>query len=108
MHIPNQESRGHIQATYLYFVIGIILLALTVITVAASYVNWGETIGGGFTTNIIIALSLASLKAYLVLMFFMHMRYENKLVWIFGLIYPLLLFALLLGFTAMDIFLRVT
>lgn len=108
MHIPNQESRGHIQSTWIYFIIGISLLLLTVITVSASYINWGELIGGGFSTNVAIAMAIASVKAYLVLMYFMHMRYESFLVWGFGILYPLILFALLIGFLIIDIFLRVS
>ncbi len=108
MHIPDQESRGHIQSRGLYFIIGIALILLTGITVAASYVNWGEVIGGGFSTNITIALTIASLKAYLVLMFFMHMRYENSLIWAFGILYPLFLFATLILLVSVDVFLRVT
>ncbi len=107
MHIPDQESRGHIQSTAIYFLVGFSLLILTSITVGASYINWGELLGGGFTTNIIIAMAIASLKAYLVLIYFMHMRYENTIVWAFGLFYPILLFFLLIGFSAIDIFLRV-
>ena len=107
MHIPDQESRGHIQSTWIYLVAGLVLFVLTTITVAASYVDWGSVIGGGFATNIIIALVIASIKAFVVLMFFMHMRYEGFLVWGFGIVYPILLFALLLVFLATDIFLRV-
>lgn len=107
MHIPDQESRGHIQPTYLYILIGVVLLALTVATVAASYVDWGVEIGGGFGANVAIAMAIATLKAYFVLMYFMHMKYESRLVWGFGIIYPLLLFALLIGASALDIFLRV-
>ncbi len=107
MHIPDQESRGHIQSTYIYILTGVALLVLTAVTVGASYINWGEEIGGGFGTNVTVALIIATLKAYLVLMYFMHMKYEGGLVWGFGIIYPLLLFALLLGFSAIDTFLRV-
>ena len=107
MHIPNQESRGHIQKTSLYFLIGLCLLILTVLTVSASYVNWGSIIGGGFITNILVAISIATLKAYLVLMFFMHLRYESKLVIGYGLLYPIILFCLLVGFASIDVFLRV-
>ena len=107
MHIPDQESRGHIQPTRIYFFSGFALLALTALTVAASYVDWQALTGGGFAVNIIIALSIASVKAYFVLMFFMHMRYESSIVWAFGIIYPVVLFTLLTAFSAMDMFLRV-
>ncbi|MCB1327614.1 MAG: cytochrome C oxidase subunit IV family protein [Spirochaetales bacterium] len=107
MHIPDQESRGHTLPTGLYFVIGGALLSLTVLTVAASYVNWGEVVGGGFATNIFIAMFIATVKASLVLLYFMHMKYEDGVIWGFGIVYPLLLFALLVGFACIDLFLRV-
>ncbi len=106
MHIPDQESRGHISPTRSYFVILGILLVLTIATVAASYVNWGALIGGGFGLNITIAMIIASVKAYLVLMYFMHMKYEDKLVWGYGIFYPIILFAILLGFQILDAPLR--
>ena len=108
MNIPNQESRGHIQPRYLYFLIALVLLFLTIITVLASYVNWGEMIGGGFSTNLAIAMLIASFKAYLVLMYFMHMRYENFLIWSLGLAYPIFLFLILVIMIFIDVFLRVS
>ena len=107
MHIPKQESRGHIQNTRVYFIVGFVLLVLTAITVLASYVDWGEKIGGGFVLNVSIAMFIASTKAYFVIMYFMHVKYEKKVIWLFGLAYPIFLFALLLFFISIDIFLRV-
>ncbi|MBX7058285.1 MAG: cytochrome C oxidase subunit IV family protein [Leptospirales bacterium] len=106
MHIPDQESRGHISPTGSYFIVGALLLFLTVATVAASYKNWGADIGGGFALNISIAMAIATVKATLVLLYFMHMKYESKLVWGFGIAYPILLFCILLGFQVLDVPLR--
>ncbi len=102
MHIPNQESRGHISPTKVYFVVGSALLALTVITVAASYVDWGSTLA-----NVCIALAIASVKASLVILFFMHLKYEKMIVWGYGIIYPIILFAIMVGFISLDIFQRI-
>lgn len=102
MHIPNQESRGHISPTRTYVYVGVTLLILTVITVLASYVNFGSLL-----INIIIALVIATIKASLVLLYFMHLKYENILIWSFGVFYPIILFILLLGLTSIDVFLRV-
>ncbi|MFN3604542.1 MAG: cytochrome C oxidase subunit IV family protein [Leptonema sp. (in: bacteria)] len=102
MHIPNQESRGHISPTKTYIYVGIALLILTVITVVASYINFGSLF-----INITIALVIATIKASLVLLYFMHLKYENKLIWSFGIFYPLVLFTLLLGLTWIDVFFRV-
>ncbi len=101
MHIPTQESRGHISPTKTYVYVGIALLILTVITVAASYIDFGSMI-----INIIIAQVIATIKALLVLLFFMHLKYENKLIWSYGIFYPIFLFALLLGLTVLDVFFR--
>jgi cytochrome c oxidase subunit IV len=49
------------------------LLILTVITVAASYVDFGSG-------NVVIALFIASLKAVLVALFFMHLRYDKPVI----------------------------
>lgn len=107
MHIPDQESRGHILPRGTYLATGAALLFLTVITVAASYVDWGAMTGLGFAANIIVAMFIATIKALLVIMFFMHMKYESKLTWGFGLLYPLVIFAILVTFLAIDVFLRV-
>jgi cytochrome c oxidase subunit 4 len=47
------------------------LMALTVITVASSRVDLGEW-------NVVVALAIASTKAALVALFFMHLKYENR------------------------------
>ena len=49
------------------------LLVLTAVTVGASYVDLGRL-------NVWVALAIASLKGSLVLMFFMHMRFEGPLL----------------------------
>ena len=48
------------------------LLILTAITVAASYIHFG-----GGLANVIIAMLIASLKASLVALFFMHLRWDR-------------------------------
>jgi cytochrome c oxidase subunit 4 len=56
------------------------LLVLTVITVAVSYLNLP------MTPTVIIAVAIASVKASLVAMFFMHLKGERPMVyWSLGL-----------------------
>ncbi len=107
MHIPDQESRGHIVPRKTYLLTGAALLVLTVITVAASFVDWGGITGLGFAANITVAMLIATVKAMLVIMVFMHMKYEGWLTWGFGLIYPIVIFAILMFFLVIDVFLRV-
>ncbi len=78
------KARGSSYA--LYAVVWVALLVLTGTTVAVSYLNLGMM-------NVVVALFIASVKAALVALFFMHLKYENRVVWGFALtpIYFLLL-----------------
>jgi len=58
-----------------YFIVFAVLLVLTVVTVTASNLQIGVTLG------IIVALIIASVKGYLVACNFMHLSSEKKLVY---------------------------
>jgi len=64
-HVANHISKYSVTAKVL-----ITLLVLTTITVAAAWFNFGKL-------NIIIAMSIASIKVFLVLTYFMHLKYEK-------------------------------
>ena len=102
MHIPDQESRGHISPPMHYVIVLGLLLILTILTYAASYIDWGSTL-----VNVIIAVVIAAVKAGLVMSYFMHMKHESKLIWGFGIVYPIVIFGILITMTSIDIFLRV-
>jgi cytochrome c oxidase subunit 4 len=73
------------------------LLVLTVITVAAAGVHFGSS-----SINTVVALLIASAKASLVALFFMHLKYEkpvNAVIFVIGL----LTLSLFLIFTLIDI-----
>ena len=61
----------HIVPPKVYVGIFLSLMVLTAATVGAAYVNLGPF-------NIVIALAIASLKATLVVLYFMHARYSPK------------------------------
>ena len=61
----------HIVSPKIYVAIFATLMILTAATVGAAYVNLGPF-------NIVIALAIASLKATLVVLYFMHARYSPK------------------------------
>ena len=82
--------------TYLF--IWLSLLVLTVLTWLVSYVNLG-------LMNVVVAMLIASLKASLVALFFMHLRHENRLVWAFAL-FPLGILTLIIVGTLGDILFR--
>ena len=56
----------------LYLKVFVALLILTVITVAVSQFDFGEY-------NLIVAMIIAAIKATLVALYFMHLRYDNKI-----------------------------
>ncbi len=81
-----------------YIIVWLALLVLTAVTWGVSYINLGMG-------NVAAALSIASVKAGLVALYFMHLRYENKLVWTFALV-PLFFLALIIFGTLSDTMFR--
>jgi cytochrome c oxidase subunit IV len=65
------EHTEHIVKPGTYLGIITTLLALTGITVYAAYVNLGKF-------NIVVALAIATAKATLVVLFFMHAKYSPR------------------------------
>src|SRR6266542_4174927 len=69
----------HVVPKRTYFMVWAALMVLTVVTAAVSFVDLGQWSGP-------VAIAIASCKALLVVLFFMHMRYENqKMVWIWAI-----------------------
>lgn len=79
----------HIVSPKLYLGIILTLMVLTAVTVGAAYVELGPW-------NIVVALVIATLKATLVVLYFMHVRYSpgrTKLIVVAGVFWlGLLLF----------------
>ncbi len=67
-----EKQHGHIGETRTYVIIWVMLLALTGITITVAGMHLGR-----FST--LTALVIASIKASLVLWFFMHLKYEKRL-----------------------------
>ena len=97
--MAEQTHTDHIVPPGTYLAIILTLLALTGLTVYAAYVNLGRF-------NIVVALAIATLKATLVVLFFMHAKYVPKrtqLVIIAGIFW----LALLLLMTMSDYISRI-
>jgi len=60
----------------LYYTIYAILMVLLVLTVAVAYFDFGAL-------SMPIAMTIAVVKAALVVVYFMHMRHTGKLMWIY-------------------------
>lgn len=85
---------GHVQDFKVYLGVLLALFVLTVVTVLASTVHFG-------IWNNVIAVGIAAIKASLVVLFFMHGKYEKQETWAF-IYYPLILLAILLGGVFLD------
>ena len=81
----------HVVGTRVYLLVGLALLCLTAIT---AWVSWMDL--GGWSAP--VAILIATIKASLVVLFFMHIRYETQtMVWIWlaaGLFWFIILLAL--------------
>ena len=66
----------HIVQKRVYFIIFGSLMVLTAATVVVANFNLGSW-------NAIVALTIAVLKATLVVLYFMHVRYSSRLTWVF-------------------------
>ena len=64
-----------------YFKIFFILVALTIVTVLLNSFHYDNEI-----VNVLLALTVASIKAAFVAMFFMHLKFEGKLIYIIFLV----------------------
>ena len=74
------------KAMRLYLFIGGVLFAGTVITVAVATVPWLDFGKHGFDTmDLVIGLLIATVKASLVALIFMHLNHEKRLIyWLFS------------------------
>ena len=66
----------HIIEKKIYYSVFGGLMALLGATVAIAYIHLGKL-------NMIAALSIAVIKAVLIILYFMHVRYSSRLLWIF-------------------------
>lgn len=83
----------HVVSRKIYFAIFGALLVMTGLTVWVATFDLGRW-------NAIVALSIAVIKATLVVLYFMHVRYSSKLTWVFicaGVIWLIILFAFTLS-----------
>lgn len=71
-------SSKHIISAKLYTVIYIVLMLLLVITVGGDLMFDSAMFRTGF------ALGIAVIKALLVVLFFMHVKYSSRLTWVFA------------------------
>ena len=67
------ESHGHIVPLWKYYLVFAALAVLLVLTLVAARLEFGRL-------NIVIAMGIAALKALLIVLYFMHVRYSAPLI----------------------------
>lgn len=81
-----------------YLIIYVALLGLVLLTVVAALFDLGAA-------NFAVAMGIAAVKMVLIILYFMHVRYSDKLVWVFSTAAFLWLLILIIG-TLNDYFTR--
>ncbi len=72
MNRQNVQIKPHVLPLKIYLGVGGFLIFLTLITVLIARMDLGPW-------NLAVAMSIAAFKATLVLLFFMHLKYDNKM-----------------------------
>ena len=83
MVAEGQDAHVHVMPMKVLLAVWVALLCLTVITVAVTKVDLGNF-------NLWIAMAIATVKASLVVLYFMHMRYDrpmNAIVFVAALLF---------------------
>lgn len=70
-------TSDHIVPVKVYFAVAGGLYLLLVLTVAVALIDLGSL-------NIVAALAIAVAKMLLVILFFMHVRWSSRMVWLFA------------------------
>lgn len=68
--------REHIVSPKIYYAIFAALAVLTVVTWSVAKLDLGRM-------NAVVAMTIAVIKATLVVLYFMHVRYSSRLTWVF-------------------------
>jgi cytochrome c oxidase subunit 4 len=93
-----EEGKSHFVARKTFIFVWIALLCLTGLTIKAAQMQMGEW-------SMVANIAIASVKASLVLWFFMHLKYESRLFKLL-LFVPLITISIIIGLTFVDIWYR--
>jgi cytochrome c oxidase subunit IV len=73
-NVTNPEhAEHHVVTPFTYGIVFVTLLIFTGLTVIAAYIDLG-------IFNPVVALAIATIKAVIVILFFMHIKYQSKLI----------------------------
>lgn len=77
--LPDEQSEQteHESSVRTYLLVFVALLVLLALTVGVAYLDLG-------LWSIVLAVTIATVKALLVILYFMHARYSTRLIWLFA------------------------
>ncbi|EGB16246.1 caa(3)-type oxidase, subunit IV [Pseudodesulfovibrio mercurii] len=90
----HEQTKRHGPGYGLFIAVWAALMVLTAVTVEVSTIHLGFL-------NVVAAMAIASVKASLVVFFFMHLKYENRTLKIMVLV-AFVILAIFIGFTFFD------
>jgi cytochrome c oxidase subunit 4 len=96
--MSTQDAKHHVVPFRLYVVVWAALIVLTVVTVGAQYTDLRHL-------AIFTAILIATVKATLVVLYFMHIRFEKPIFSVMILV-VLLTYGIFIGLTFADYFYR--
>lgn len=94
----SQDNTPHSVDYRVFGLVLVLLLVLTMVTVGVSYVDLGRL-------NVWVALLIASAKSSLVLLFFMHLKYESRVIKV-SFVSTVIVLAVMISFTFWDVAFR--
>lgn len=89
----HDDHTHHVMSVGTYLAVFAALLILLAITVGVSFLDLG-------VFSRIVAVTIAAIKAGLIFTYFMHLRYSQRLVWVFagiGFSWFVLMFVITMG-----------
>jgi cytochrome c oxidase subunit 4 len=90
----NRQTKHHGPGYGLFVAVWGALMVLTAVTVEVSTIHLGFL-------NVVVAMAIASVKASLVVFFFMHLKYDNRTLKLMVLV-AFVILAIFIGFTFFD------
>jgi cytochrome c oxidase subunit 4 len=88
--VTHDHAEGHIGPKTYLIVYGA-LIGLMLLTIFAALFDLGAA-------NFLVAMGIAAVKMVLIILYFMHVRYSDKLTWVFSSAAFLWLIILIVGF----------
>ncbi len=74
---PMQHLHEHVIPVKTYFIVYLSLIVLLAMAVVVAFSNFGAL-------NLPLALGIAVAKTVLIVLYFMHVRYSSKLIWVYA------------------------